>query len=69
MVIKIVQLERQQVSKQCRDLATFMETLIDNISKSDLKVDLPHEEQSFSVSLNDLYDYFQFMDTSKNRFI
>jgi hypothetical protein len=56
MVKKTVQLERQQVSKRCRYLATFMETLIDDISKSDLKVDLPHEEQSFSVSLNDLYD-------------
>jgi hypothetical protein len=50
MVKSSVQLERQQVSKLCRDLATFMETLMDDISKSDLKVDLPQEEQSFSVS-------------------
>jgi hypothetical protein len=56
MVKNVAQPERQQVSKQCRDLATFMETLIDDISKSDLKVDLPHEEQSFSVSLNGLFD-------------
>jgi hypothetical protein len=53
MVKNTGQLERQQVSKRCRDLATIMETIMDDISKSDLKVDLTREEQSFSVSLVD----------------
>jgi hypothetical protein len=44
---------KQQVSKRCKDLATFMESLMDEkISKPELKVDLPQEEQSFSVNTN-----------------
>jgi hypothetical protein len=50
MVRTTVQLERQQVTKRCRTLATFMESLMDDISKPDLKVELPEEEHSFSVS-------------------
>jgi hypothetical protein len=50
MVRSTVHVDRQQVSKQCRDLATFMESLTDDISKPDLKVEVPQEEQSFSVS-------------------
>lgn len=42
---------KQQVSKRCKDLAAFMENLMDEITKPpDLKVDVPTEEQSFSVS-------------------
>jgi hypothetical protein len=41
-----------------------METLMDDISKSDLKLDLPQEEQSFSVSwliysISPIYGYFE----------
>ncbi|XP_065349399.1 period circadian protein isoform X1 [Cloeon dipterum] len=54
-VTRPLETAKQQVSKRCKDLATFMESLMDEkISKPDLKVDLPPEEQSFSVSLNHL---------------
>jgi hypothetical protein len=50
MVRNTVQLEKQQVTKRCRALATFVESLMDDICKPDLNVELPEEEHSFSVS-------------------
>jgi hypothetical protein len=50
MVRNTMPLERQQVTKRCRALATFMESLMDDISKPNLKVECPEEEHRFSVS-------------------
>lgn len=42
---------KQQVSKRCKDLATFMESLMDKITKSDhgKSDEIQAEEDSFSV--------------------
>lgn len=34
---------KQQISQRCKYLATFMETLLDDVSKCNLKLDLSHE--------------------------
>nr|UQF78880.1 period [Gampsocleis gratiosa] len=39
---------KKQVSKRCKDLASFMETLMDEMNKPELKLDLPAEDQTFS---------------------
>ncbi|XP_018579022.1 period circadian protein isoform X2 [Anoplophora glabripennis] len=34
---------KHEVSKRCKDLANFMESLMDEVNKSNLQLDLPHE--------------------------
>ncbi|KAJ9592038.1 hypothetical protein L9F63_001417, partial [Diploptera punctata] len=65
-----VQLEKQQMSKRCRDLATFMESLMDDITKPDLKVELPQEEHSFSehdsVMLGEISPHHEYYDSKSS---
>nr|AAN02439.2 circadian clock protein PERIOD [Blattella germanica] len=64
------QAERQQMSKRCRDLAMFMETLMDDISKPDLKLDLPQDEHSFSehdsVMLGEISPHHEYYDSKSS---
>ncbi|XP_067005842.2 period circadian protein isoform X2 [Anabrus simplex] len=57
---------KKQVSKRCKDLASFMETLMDEMNKPDLKVDLPTEEQTFSerdsAMLGEISPHHEFYD-------
>uniref|UniRef100_A0A0A9VU86 Period circadian protein n=2 Tax=Lygus hesperus TaxID=30085 RepID=A0A0A9VU86_LYGHE len=65
-VVRSPETAKQQVSKRCKDLAAFMENLMDEITKQpDLKIIVPTEEQSFSerdsVKLGEIsphHDYF-----------
>lgn len=42
---------KHEVSKRCKDLATFMETLMHEVSKSNLQLDLPQDpDPTISVS-------------------
>lgn len=42
---------KEQVTKRCKDLAVFMENLMDELTKPpNLKVLVPTEDHSFSVS-------------------
>ena len=45
---------KQQVSKRCKDLATFMESLMDKITKSDQGKfgEIQLEDASFSVGMH-----------------
>lgn len=36
---------KQEVSRRCQALASFMETLMDEVSRADLKLELPHENE------------------------
>lgn len=50
-VVRTAETAKKQVSKCCKDLAMFMETLMDEIAKpQDMKLDVPTENHSFSVS-------------------
>lgn len=43
---------KQEVSKRCKNLANFMEYLMDEVNKTNLQLDLPPEtEPTISVSL------------------
>ncbi|CAH1117393.1 unnamed protein product [Phaedon cochleariae] len=43
---------KYEVSKRCKDLANFMESLMDEVNKSNLQIDLPQElDPTISVSL------------------
>lgn len=43
---------KHEVSKRCKDIANFMEYLMDEVNKSNLQLDLPQEtEAAISVSL------------------
>ncbi|XP_073973608.1 period circadian regulator isoform X3 [Rhodnius prolixus] len=62
---------KQQVSKRCKDLAAFMENLMDEITKPpDLKVDVPTEEQSFSerdsVTLGEISPHHEYYDSKSS---
>ncbi|XP_069696493.1 period circadian protein isoform X2 [Periplaneta americana] len=63
-------LEKQQMSKRCRDLATFMESLMDDITKPDLKLELPQEEHSFSehdsVMLGEISPHHDYYDSKSS---
>lgn len=53
LCVQLVQLDsaKQQVSQRCKDLAAFMETLMDEVSKSNIKLDINQEnDTSISVS-------------------
>lgn len=43
-----------EVSKRCKDLATFMETLMDEVSKSNLELDLPQDPNP-TISVKVIY--------------
>nr|ABB20914.1 period [Ceratitis capitata] len=36
---------KQEVSRRCQALASFMETLMDEVTRTDLKLELPHENE------------------------
>lgn len=51
-VFRCTESVKQQVSKKCKDLATFMESLMDEIIKPDMSKfdDVQGEGETFSVS-------------------
>ncbi|GLH14252.1 Period circadian protein [Gryllus bimaculatus] len=61
---------KQVASKRCKDLATFMEILMDEVTKPELKVDLPSEEQSFSerdsVMLGEISPHHDYYDSKSS---
>ncbi|XP_024080859.1 period circadian protein isoform X2 [Cimex lectularius] len=70
-VVRTSETAKQQVSKRCKDLAAFMENLMDEITKPpDLKVDVPIEEQSFSerdsVMLGEISPHHDYYDSKSS---
>ncbi|XP_021930791.1 period circadian protein isoform X2 [Zootermopsis nevadensis] len=65
-----VQPENRHVTKRCRALATFMEGLMDDVYKPDLKVDLPEEHLSFSehdsVMLGEISPHHDYCDSKSS---
>ncbi|XP_014285213.1 period circadian protein isoform X5 [Halyomorpha halys] len=70
-VVRSCKTAKQQVTKRCKDLAAFMENLMDELTKPpDLKVDVPMEEQSFSerdsVMLGEISPHHEFYDSKSS---
>lgn len=42
--------KKRNLSKRCKVLASFMDSMMDENKKPDLRLEVPPEEQSFSVS-------------------
>nr|ADO24377.1 period [Laupala paranigra] len=61
---------KQLASQRCKDLATFMENLMEEVAKPELKVDLPTEEQSFSerdsVMLGEISPHHDYYDSKSS---
>lgn len=62
---------KQQVSKRCQALANFMESLMTEINKSDLKIDLPHEtditvSERDSVMLGEISPHHDYYDSKSS---
>ncbi|XP_022219740.2 period circadian protein isoform X3 [Drosophila obscura] len=60
---------KQEVSRRCQALASFMETLMDEVSRADLKLELPHENELTvserdSVMLGEISPHHDYYDTS-----
>ncbi|XP_068159060.1 period circadian protein isoform X2 [Drosophila tropicalis] len=60
---------KQEVSRRCQALANFMETLMDEVSRADLKLELPHENELTvserdSVMLGEISPHHDYYDTS-----
>ncbi|XP_020806304.1 period circadian protein isoform X1 [Drosophila serrata] len=63
---------KQEVSRRCQALASFMETLMDEVSRADLKLELPHENELTvserdSVMLGEISPHHDYYDTSRSR--
>lgn len=62
---------KQQVSKRCQALASFMETLMDEVTSSDLKLDLPQESdltisERDSVMLGEISPHHDYNDSKSS---
>ncbi|XP_017871031.1 PREDICTED: period circadian protein isoform X2 [Drosophila arizonae] len=60
---------KQEVSRRCQALASFMETLMDEVTRADLKLELPHENELTvserdSVMLGEISPHHDYYDTS-----
>lgn len=59
---------KQQVSRRCQALASLMETIMDEVSRPDLKLDLPHEtdltiSERGSVMLGEISPHHEYYDS------
>lgn len=62
---------KQQVSKRCKALASFMETLMDEVTNSDLKLELPQESdltisERDSVMLGEISPHHDYCDSKSS---
>ncbi|XP_071052691.1 period circadian protein isoform X2 [Onthophagus taurus] len=62
---------KHEVSKRCKDLATFMETLMDEVSKSNLQLDLPQDpdptiSERDSVMLGEISPHHEYYDSKSS---
>lgn len=62
---------KQQVSKRCQALASFMETLMDEVTNSDLKLELPQEydltiSERDSVMLGEISPHHDYSDSKSS---
>lgn len=62
---------REQVSKRCQALASFMENLMDEVTNSDLKLDLPQESELTiserdSVMLGEISPHHDYCDSKSS---
>lgn len=70
-IVRNCETAKQQVTKRCKDLAAFMENLMDELTKPpNLKVDVPTEEQSFSerdsVMLGEISPHHEYYDSKSS---
>ncbi|XP_030378120.1 period circadian protein [Scaptodrosophila lebanonensis] len=62
---------KQEVSRRCQALASFMETLMDEVSRADLKLELPHENELTvserdSVMLGEISPHHDYSDSKSS---
>lgn len=62
---------KQEVSRRCQALASFMETLMDEVSRNDLKLELPHENELTvserdSVMLGEISPHHDYYDSKSS---
>nr|P12349.1 RecName: Full=Period circadian protein [Drosophila virilis]CAA32081.1 per protein [Drosophila virilis] len=62
---------KQEVSRRCQALASFMETLMDEVARGDLKLDLPHEteltvSERDSVMLGEISPHHDYYDSKSS---
>ncbi|XP_017137127.1 period circadian protein isoform X2 [Drosophila miranda] len=62
---------KQEVSRRCQALASFMETLMDEVSRADLKLELPHENELTvserdSVMLGEISPHHDYYDSKSS---
>ncbi|XP_037914579.1 period circadian protein isoform X3 [Hermetia illucens] len=62
---------KQEVSKRCQALASFMETLMDEVTRKDLKLDLPQESELTiserdSVMLGEISPHHEYYDSKSS---
>nr|BAL72156.1 PERIOD, isoform 2 [Apteronemobius asahinai] len=69
-VQRTTEVAKQQASQRCKDLAIFMESLMEEVSKPELKVDLPTEDHSFSerdsVMLGEISPHHDYYDSKSS---
>lgn len=70
-VLRTAETAKKQVSKCCKDLAMFMETLMDEIAKpQDIKLDVPTDDHSFSerdsVMLGEISPHHDYCDSKSS---
>ncbi|XP_067641591.1 period circadian protein isoform X2 [Eurosta solidaginis] len=62
---------KQEVSRRCQALASFMETLMDEVTRTDLKLELPHENELTvserdSVMLGEISPHHDYYDSKSS---
>ncbi|KAL9886226.1 period circadian regulator isoform 1-T3 [Glossina fuscipes fuscipes] len=62
---------KQEVSRRCQALASYMETLMDEVSRTDLKLDLPNENELTvserdSVMLGEISPHHEYYDSKSS---
>ena len=62
---------KQEVSRRCQALASFMETLMDEVTRADLKLELPHENELTvserdSVMLGEISPHHDYYDSKRS---
>lgn len=62
---------KEEVSRRCQALAIFMETLMDEVSRTDLKLELPHENELTvserdSVMLGEISPHHDYYDSKSS---
>lgn len=62
---------KQEVSRRCQALASFMETLMDEVTRADLKLEMPHENELTvserdSVMLGEISPHHDYYDSKSS---